>query len=125
MNFKEAIDELNNGKAVRRPSWGYIFLKKDENVIKSYIKEPVNFNYDLTIIESNDWVLVSSPDKTMDFYKAIEHLKNHELLKLKHWPDSSYILSFANNSLLFFSIKECDFKPLFECFISIDWEICG
>jgi hypothetical protein len=129
MNFKEAYDQLRMDKKIRRKAWDKsIYIQMNSvNQVKCYREEAVPFVYDITIINSNDWIIVSIEDVSIDnisFDELIEYLRKGYRAKLPEWPDDCHIESSKDGNELFMRrICEYEFTPTFSCFTSNDWEI--
>ncbi len=125
MEFKEVYKDLIINKKVRRRGWAdrTLYLQiNDECDIKCYRQECIIFNYDLSILDE-DWFIVGE-DERMSFADSISHLLNGEKIKLKDWPNDCFLESSENRKFLYMRKNwEFDFTPSFECFSENDWEV--
>jgi len=134
MDFSEATILLKEGKSIRRKSWPeFVHLKiigmEDDkmnpvDVIQGYRQEAVPFNYDTSIILSNDWVVIGNDENELiEFPAAVEMLKYRRKIRLKEWPIHTFLELHPNGKELFMrKMCEYDYTPSFECFAATDWE---
>jgi len=130
MNFKEAYEHLKEGKKIRRRSWpASIYLKRSQALIlgeddqyKCFRQECVPYNIDLSIIDSNEWMILGE-SKLLSFSEIIEPLMQGKNVRLNNWPDSCFLEMDKSKDVFLRRIVEFDFKPSFSCFASTDWEI--
>jgi len=125
MNFKNAEKLLREGKKIRRKNWqASLYLQIDAlGNIKGFREEAISFNYDLTIINSHDWVIIGEDDNIISFAEALDALLHGKLVKLKEWPIDCFLEKTSNGKEVFMRRTcEYDFIPTFECFLSTDWE---
>lgn len=126
MDFSSILEKMENSKNIktRRKSWpDGVYIKMIDNIPKMYHKDASFFSYDLSIINSHDWIVVGDEEKkTFRFTEAIKELKNGKSVRLSSWDNTTYIMSDQQN-LMQFKEVEYNFVPTYICFISDDWEI--
>src|ERR1017187_6901496 len=128
MNFKEAYIEAIKNKKIRRKVWEksiYLCMvyEHEDELIRCFREECVMFVYDISILTSDDWVIVGE-DKTMIFADALTALLEGKKVRLKIWPVGCFLESTSNKKDLYMRKKcEYDFTPTFECLSSDDWEV--
>ncbi len=130
--FKEAFEELRQGKKIRRVSWEpSIYIMLTENIllaeqkeIKAFRQECVSFPYDLSIMLSDGWLIDDKGDEKFLFLDVIQSLKQGKRVKLETWPDDCFLEATRNGQEVFMRRTcEYDFTPTFECLSASDWEI--
>jgi hypothetical protein len=125
MNLKEAYEQLSTGKSVRRQSWlELIHLKYDDNgLVKCFGQQAVEFQYDLSIINSSGWVVVGDEEgEVYIFPDAITHFLSNKKIKLKDWPKGCH-LEIENGKVFMRKMTEYPFVPTFECLMANDWDV--
>lgn len=135
MDFKEAFIAIHKGEKVRRSDWpNHLHLKKqtiistedasEVEIIKSFRQECIPFQYNLSILNSSDWIIVGEEDSGLiKFTDAIDALRKGKYVKLKEW-DSDCYLGVSQNQKEIYMMKYCEYEyiPTFQCFLSNDWE---
>ncbi len=121
MDFKEAVEKLEEGKKIRRREW------KDESLHifmdKCYREEYFPFNYTVDIMISQGWIIIGEED-TFCFSDIIKPLMEGNKVKLEEWPNDCFLEVYKGTKELFMrKISEVDFIPTFECFTSDDWMV--
>lgn len=126
MNLSSAIKEMESSKdiKIRRKSWPHsIYMKITDNIPTMYHKEASFFSYDLSIINSNDWIILDDEErKLLSFLSVLEELKNGKAAQLSSWDKETYIVADRQN-LMQMKETKYNFVPAYPCFISDDWEI--
>lgn len=135
MNFMEATLALKDGFAIRRKAWRDLTHLKvevkiyntglEESFIQVYRQEIVPFDYDTSIVFSNDWIVIgTNENELIEFAVAVEMLKHKRKVKLKEWPRSTFLeLSPDGNDIYMRRMCEFNYVPCFEDFADNDWEI--
>jgi hypothetical protein len=128
MNFQDANIELKNGKKIRRKNWQKdLFLLKEEEKIHAYGEECVPFQYDLSILDSGEWIMLedNDRDKKYTFSEVIELLLQGKKMALTTWEESIYleVEKHDKTNLYMRKLIKYNFVPTFACLISNDWEI--
>lgn len=129
MDFKEAYTQLKTGKKIRRKGWqnSFYITMAEFNTIDCYRVEVVPFTYDLSILNSNDWVVFNKDEDNLinvPFNEVIDFLIKGKKAKLPEWPDSCFIeLTPNKKELIMYKTCEYDFVPTIECLTNNDWEI--
>jgi hypothetical protein len=127
MNFEQAIEELKKGKKIRRIGWeekNYLMVDEEDNETKNYYLSIKPYEYDQTIILSNDWVNARNPTLThiMKWTEAIEALKLGACLKQKDWDTGYITLDKSIPDIVYCYYETCPFSPTYTCFVANDWE---
>ena len=131
MNFKEAVEYLKIGKKVRISFWEKnIYLQMGErdggsfieNTIMSFRQEAIPYSYDLSILTSDDWMVVGGDGENISFAEAMENIRNKKMVRLSTWPDSTFLVE-DSNQLCMKRLCEHPFNPCYNDFISDQWEI--
>lgn len=127
MIFKEAIEHIHKGGKVRRKSWPPTFhlactyTPELPPLVRAFRQDTIVFSYDLSIILSDDWIIIGEDDKHVKFEDAIEALKIKKCVRLSTWDKNEYLL-IDNNELVMKKFIEHPYVPTFSCFTADDWE---
>lgn len=129
MNFSEANEELRFGKKIRRKAWEKsMFIQKNpENQVMGFRQETVGFHYELDIMSSVDWIIMTTTGDILatdvTFDSMIVSLTKGLRATLPEWPENCFIEASASKKEIYMrKICEYAFIPTFECFTSNDWE---
>lgn len=126
MNFKEAFQELKNGKRLTRTGWEQKnFLRMDDNgEIQNFIIHMEPYLYDQSIILSEGWIIKDgNPDQKMPFLSALEAIKVGSSIALPEWDGMWVTLDKSTSQMILNSYRNEPFMPTFTCFMLNDWEV--
>lgn len=126
MIFKIAVDALNCGSNIRRAAWQEgLFLTRFGETILCFLHESNTFNYELNIIDSNDWIIVGDAEENLiSFVDALEFLRLGKRVKLVDWPKGTFLELEKDRKSIFMKQNSLfPFIPTAECLLALDWEI--
>lgn len=132
MNFTEAMKELREGKKIRRAAWEptlhlrTVIVKQEgeteNHIIQSYRQEMSVFQWNLSTLQSTDWI-VSDSNEEVSFELAVEAIQKGKTARLKHWEDSYIANDKTSNQIVFIHYAPYPFTPSFQCLKSQDWSV--
>lgn len=122
MNFKDAMLELQKGSKVTREVWkGSMYFILEDNHIKSYKPDEVDFTYSEDLMVSGQWVVQGISDAMM-FYDIIPYLATGRSARQVSWKHEDYIYyDHSNKKLTLHHMIQFPHSPGFEAFQATDW----
>lgn len=133
MDFKQAMEAMRKGAKIRRPSWEpSLHLRKvvvkikdteeTQEIIQAYRLQYNTFEWNLSTLDSNDWLIEGSLEE-VPFEEVAVQLQKGKKARLKNWEDNFIILDKASNEIVFVHYAPYPFCPNFRCICSNDWVI--
>lgn len=113
MNFKNALNEMQNGKEVKLPSWGgYWYWDEKKQTVIMHTKDGIEMDirwtdrveYTLQNIMSDEWIIADENncpelggEATFSFGEAIKYLKRGFKVARKGWNGKNQHIELASN----------------------------
>lgn len=113
MEFKQAFEQMKQGKKVKLPSWsGYWFWNNEKKTITMHTKDDIEMDiretdrleYTLSNILSNEWIIADEKNTpilggkaTFDFGEAIKYVKRGLKVSREGWNGKKQYIELATN----------------------------
>ncbi len=125
MNFKEAMEKLESGCKISRPTWNKTYLQISNGALLSFEPSLTHFIYDNEIFFSKEWVIINKDDSEIwdnRFTDIVPELQKGLRAKLCDWQNDHFIsLDKGTNSLVYHCTIVSSFVPDFASLIAQDW----